>query len=94
MDMDKYSGLYIKKTSLTNGKDSYQHETLNKSCIWWHSSQQWWVGNCNLNDGYAYLDPYKSCPNDGQSGDWRRHGSDEIIHGHILYSCKVNLPNN
>ena len=91
--MDVYSGPYLKNGDLTNERDVYQHESKNENCIWWHIKHHWWIGKCDdigQNRGHAYLNPYKSCPNEGKSsGDWRRGGSDIGTQGYLWHSGKM-----
>ena len=85
--MNNESGLYIKNERLTKERDVYKHENRNDLCIWWHKKyRHWWLGFCGnigKNVGHSYLEPDKTCPNEGKSGDWKKSGSDRTINGFI-----------
>ena len=68
---------------LTNGRGVYRAEKSPQNCIWWHRLyRHWWLGDCRKrgnNHGFAYLGPDETCPHDGEEGEWRRGGSDEVL---------------
>ena len=68
---------------LTNGRGVYRAIESPDKCIWWHALyRHWWLGYCSQrgsNHGCAYLQPDKTCPQDGSEGDWRWAGSDGLL---------------
>ena len=76
--MGKCNGNFILADDRVNGKKYYKGTTNalgtkdnSKCCIWWHSFDHWWIGNCDpqtlgTNNGDAWLRPQNiPCPTDG-----------------------------
>ena len=54
-----------------------------KNCIWWDKKfRHWWIGECGKrgnNYGYVFLESDVVCPHHGDTGDWKRSGTNEIL---------------
>ena len=81
IDMDEYSGLYIKNGALIDEKDVYHHEKKDDFCIWRHKQHHhWWLGLCKDISKNAHLNANKICPYEGKLN--------KTIIGYVSYSGK------
>ena len=80
---------------MTNGRGVYRAIKSPNNCIWWHKLwRHWWLGACKhigKNDGFAYLQPDETCPQDGSEGEWRDVNDKVLNEGKVTEEMSADL---